>query len=355
MHFKFIDKIKSRIADKKKTISYKYVHLIKDDKFTVPFVELMNTNFNPKEQCFIYMKPPSGTFDIPENYQNVIILKNSKDLKFNLKRVKKIFLHSIPPSRAQYLYEHKNLLNHCYWIVFGFDIYCEDNEYGSFVKNNVKAVVTNFDKTTYQNKYNKNTPIYPLPYYPSAVKKEFLDRVSPEKKNFITVQINNSSDESTLEMLEILSKFKNEKMKVATILSYGKMEYKDEILKKGKEIFKDNFIAITEHMQSEDYAKYLKSTDILVLNQNRQQGVQNIRCNFYIGNKVFIKKNITTFQGFSNQGFRVFDTGRIKDMNFDEFIAFSNEDRITNKNLVSNYFNNTDLISSWTYLYSKEA
>ncbi len=336
---------------RKKLISCKFVHIMVNDKFSRPFIEFINENFSKKDQCFIFFRHKVEKFDLPIEYENVVVVKNQKRLEFDLEKIEKIFIHSLPSSFVRFLYNRKSLLKYCYWIVWGYDIYCDENERSQYVKNNVKAVITNFDKITYQKKYNMYKPIYEFPFYPSVIKKEYLDAL--EKTNGpLVIQINNSADPSTLEILETLSKFEDKDLRVVTILSYGETQYNEEIIKKGQDLFKNKFLGITDYLSVQNYAEHIKNVDILILNQKRQQGVGNIRCSFYVGNKVFIRGEITTYQGFKNKGFKVFDTNEIQNMDFEEFILFDDRDRKNNKKLVEGYFDNSDVIASWQYFFS---
>lgn len=348
MLFDFIRQIRLKIFNKK-IINYKYVHLVYNEKFILPFIEFMNKNFN-ENHCFIYIKPNSS-FKIPLEYKNVIVVNSSRCLEFDLEKVEKIFVHSMSRRALQLLYRKKDLLRLSYWIIWGYDVYGADNHISKYVKNNVKAVITNFDKTTYQKKYNDKTMIYELPFYPSIIKKGDLDKFDKQNKDSIIIQINNSADLSTIDMLNILAKYKDENIKICTILSYGQIEYNDEIIEIGQKLFKDKFFAVMEYLTPEKYAQHIKNIDILVLNQQRQQGVGNIRCNLYLGHKVFIRGEITTFQGFKNSGFKIFDSNKIKDINFEEFISFNEENKQNNCKLLKCYFDDSEILSTWKYLY----
>ena len=340
---------------RQKSLKYQYVHIMINDKFSLPFIEFMNKNFDNKKQCFVYFIISNADYEIPKNYKNVFVIDKLEDLKIDEKRVQKIFLHSMhPKSAVPYLIQNKHLLKYCYWIVWGYDIYsaAKDSEEALYVKNNVKAVITNFDKDVYHKKYNPDKKVLAYPFYPSVIQKKYLDNAIRVENDCITVQINNSADFSTIEMLEILSKFASENIRITTILSYAKTGFSEEIIKKGKELFGDKFNAITEYMPPKEYAEHLKNINILVLNQNRQQGVGNIRCNLYLGNKVFIKKEITTYKGFKDKGFIVFDTNEINSMDFKTFTDMKETEKETNKKLIQSYFDNTEILKSWEVFYN---
>lgn len=349
--FNFISKIKRKIL-KQTLVENKFVHIIEKDKFSQPFVSFMNENFDPQDSCFIFFCSKKTDPQIPTEYPNVLVIKKPSRLKINSNKVQKIFLHSLPQKTALWLYSQQHILEKCCWIAWGYDMYDPDTQTEKYIKNHVGCVVTNFDKTVYQQKYNDRTPVYAMPFYPSVIKKEYLDAAKKINSEYFTVQINNSADQSTLEMLDILSKFKNEKMKIVTILSYGKKQFNMQILKKGNTLFGNNFLPLMKYLNAREYANHLKNIDIIVLNQKRQQGLGNIRCNFYLQNKVFIRSEVTTYKGLENKGFKIFDSNAIKNMTFDEFVSFNTQDKILNKNLVQSYFDNSDILATWQKLLS---
>ncbi len=325
---------------------YRYVHLMVNDKFSAPFVTFINEHFDARKHCFIFYNSNSK-FVIPTQYENVVVCQ-LQSIDINLQKVKKIFIHSLSATAVNWFYDNKSLLKRCYWIVWGYDIYGPENEQSRFVKENVKAVITNFDKTTYLNKYHKDKTIYELPFYPSVVSKKYLDSAIKNPAP-ITVQINNSADGSTLEMLDILAKFSSKNLRITTILSYAQTQFNEEIIKKGTELFGDKFFAVTDYLEPEEYANHIKNIDILILNQSRQQGVGNIRCNLYLGHKVYIRSEITTYRGFINKGYKIFDSNKIKNMNFEEFIYMDKNDAHNNQRLLQSYFDDSELVASWRY------
>ena len=144
------------------------------------------------------------------------------------------------------------------------------------------------------------------------------------------IQINNSADVTTLEMLDILSKYKDENIKISTILSYvsaGQKDFSLKIMKKGYEIFGSKFNPIIEFMPKEEYANYLATVDIYISNQDRQQGNGNATFIYSLGGKIFLKNNTTVFKKYNSIGIKIFDTCQIPDMSFEEFCYFDENEK----------------------------
>ena len=97
-------------------------------------------------------------------------------------------------------------------------------------------------------------------------------------------------------------------------------------------------------MSPKDYAQHLAQNDILILNQNRQQGVGNTLASAFLGVKIYIKENISTNKFLNNIGIKIYNTEDVLINSFHEFIKdeyktqtitaakeYCKEDFITNK------------------------
>ena len=341
--FKKIENYISNIKLNAQLNKYKYVHIMFNDKFNKPFVDFLNRNFDNNEHI-ILCKRWFVEFPFPIG-KNVFEIKTLKNLDFT--NNKKIICHSLfDQELIDYLYSNQSLLKaKAYWIIWGGDLYnAPRDKKNDYVRSNFKGYWSVADEEAVIEKYNTNNNFKRISYI-FPISKNIIDNVKKEKKDFIRIQINNSCDNSTLEMLDILSKFKNENIKITTILSYGKMQFKDKIIKKGTEIFGDKFEYINELLSAEDYAHHLAQNDILILNQNRQQGVGNTLASLYIGNKVYINSKVLTYNFFNNQNIKVFASDSIENLSYKQFIE--NQDRdITSKN-VYKYFDEKHLAKLW--------
>jgi len=333
----------------KKIKKYKYIHLMFNDKFNKPFVDFLNKNFEYKEHL-VLCKKWFQEFPFPTG-KNVFKIRSFVGLDFS--KCEKIICHSLfDKELVDYLYEHQNILKEkAYWTVFGGDLYnAPRDKKNDFVRSNFKGYVTGGDRAYLQRKYdvlNKNFISAP---YIFPITKKMLDNIKKDTHDFIKIQINNSCDFSTLEMLDILLKYKKENIKITTILSYGKLEYKKKIIQKGKNIFGDKFEYVDKFMPPEEYARYLSNIDILILNQNRQQGVGNTYASLYLGNKVFISKKISTFEDFNNSGIKIYATEDIKDLSFEDFVK--NDYKEKTKNIMEReIYNEFYIVQKWNNIF----
>lgn len=343
-----IKKIKKYFCNKKinKQISkYKYVHIMFNDKFNKPFVDFINRNFNQNDHIFLCHKWYEE-FPMPEG-ENVISDWSYSNLNLASKNIEKVICHSLFDNElVDYLYRHQNILkNKAYWMIWGGDLYnAPRDKKNDFVRKNFKGYLTSNDKEVLEKKYNFISNTYSVDYV-FPITKEMLDHSKRIEHSYIQIQINNSCDKTTLEILNVLSKFKNENIKVVTILSYGNMDYKDDIINEGKKIFGEKFEYIDTYMSPKDYAKHLVQNDILILNQNRQQGVGNINASIYLGVKVFIKSELSTYKTYNANNIKIYDTNSLFNLDFLEFVKYP--EKLLNQQISSRFFNENILVKQW--------
>lgn len=327
LKYKFYSELDKTINNNIK--KYKYVHIMYNDKFTKPFVDFLNRHFDTKEHmvlCYRRYENVEPTL-FPEG-ENVYEYVNLNKINLKHSNIEKIICHSLfSDGIIDKLYKEKNLLKKSYWVIWGGDLYnAPRDKKNDFVRQNFKGYIGDVDKNIAIQKYSVSDLFHKM-FYKFPLTKDILDKTVQNNKDYIKIQINNSCDESTLDMLDILSKFKTENIKITTILSYGKLEYKNKIIQKGKKIFKDKFEFLENLLPHEDYAKYIAQNDILVLNQNRQQGLGNVLASLYLGGKIYIKKSISINQYLNNENIKVYNSEEIDKLNFEQFITYSQKEQ----------------------------
>lgn len=360
---KLIDKIRGKEARLKKTTEvvkqYRFIHIMFNDKFGKAWVDFVNKNFDTEEHLFL-CKRCFDEFPFPQG-KNVVEIKSLQGLDFS--NAEKIFCHSLFDSElVEYLYAHQDILKQkAYWIIWGGDLYeALRDEKNDFVRENFKGYITDVDgdKVILEKKYtaNKNKKFYHAAYtFPVSQEmvnnaKDTLSQRANSNKA-IVIQINNSCDKSTLEILDILSRFKDENIIIKMILSYGSLEFKEQIISKAHTMFGDKFQFIDTILSPQEYAKYVSQNDVLVYNQNRQQGLGNSFLALQFGTKLYIRSEISTYEHLSDKGCVVFDTHKIPQMNFSEFITI---DKKTQENNITNsakFFSDEYLKSLWEPIF----
>jgi len=170
------------------------------------------------------------------------------------------------------------------------------------------------------------------------------------KKQVLKILVGNSTDPSNnhKEILNILSKFKNEEIEIYCVLSYGNfISYREEVIRYGKMVFNEKFIPVLTYMNNHDYNKFIDQIDILVLYHNRQQAVGNIVYFLHSKKKVFIKQGISTCSFLDDQGISYFFTDTIHELSIDEFSYMEDFQRENNKRIINSLYSEKNLTKVW--------
>jgi len=341
----------------------KNIHFMFNDKFANPTIEFINKNFQPEEhlfyvsrfflQSYTMQKFPTGENVIELNPAEFeYFLLNPKDLTN-----KKLIFHSLfNQDDVKLLYENQNLLKHSYWMVWGGDLYeAPTDEANTFVRQNIYGIGSFSDNDLVKQKYGSNHVFFDTNMvmglsYDNKIWSEFRNQKIENKS--IVIQVNNSADYSTLEIFDVLAKFKNENICIRTILSYGAIDFNKKIIEKGYEIFGNKFSYLDKMISPKEYTEYLANNDIIIFNQNRQQGGCNALSSVILGKKVFIKSEITTTQYFLKNKIKVFDTNKIRDMSFYEFCEMSQETILNNEKNAEILISEERLINDFSIIFN---
>ena len=337
----------------------KYVHFMHTEKFTEPMMQFINNNFNSNEH--LYLCELAEPFSRIPKLHNSVRLRTMSGLNFNRENIQKIIHHGLFRQQVlDWLYAHPDISRtKCYWVIWGGDLYGAYGNQGAIpnstkdieIRQNFKGYITAFDKDKACQMLNLDKDKFHTAYVSCPINKEIIEKTKKTEHDYIQIQVNHSCNETTLEMLEILSKWKHENIRITTVLSYGDMNCFEKIKQTGKRIFGDKF-SYLEHMVSpQEYAQFLEQNDILILNHNRQQGMGNTFTSLNLGTKIFIKSDISTFKFFQQEKIKVFDTYEIKNMSFDEFILYSQKEENIKK--AQKYYDNDYLASLWKQIFDK--
>lgn len=361
-NFRKTKKIKNKYD---RMLKSKNIHFLHSDKFANSTINFINKHFPMEAHYFLivknvwYYKYTRQKFPKGENIAEFTFdLLDPKDF-IN----KRLIFHSFYIDGAvNWLYSHQYLLKNAYWMVWGGDFYrAPVDEVNTFVRQNIYGIGSFCDNDLIKLKYGSghvffdtNMAIAPTNF---DIGKLSILR-SRQRKNMGTViQVNHSADTSTLEMFDVLARFKKENICIRTILSYKTGSIKSdrdiqEIIDKGYEIFGDKFSYLDKIISPDTYAEYLVGNDILVLNINQQSGVGNALSSIILGKKVFIKSNITVMQYFMKNKIEVFDTNRIKDMDFHEFCEIPQETILNNVKNAELLISEEKLISDFSTVFN---
>ena len=344
---------------RKRMKSVKYVHLMYNEKFNKPFVDFLNKYFDSEEHFIICRNfcdklVPTGS--------NVALVKTYWGFNLRLPNIKWIYAHSLFDGQVlEYLYYHRQILSKTCWIVWGGSdpFFQRRDKYVMKVCPYFGMYSVGTDTRNLKGLYAPQGVFVNPGGYQFPISKETMDKLLSKPRNDtdgkpVVIQINHSRDESTLEMLQLLARFKDENLIVRTVLSYSpsnQMKYKEEIIACGERLFGKKFIPVLDFMDAEHYAASLFENDILVMNQPRSQGLGNIVASLYLGTKVFIRSDVSSYRALRDEGAIIHDTLSIKDISWDEFVRHPQQEIDQNRKCAYNRVDDGVMVEKYVETY----
>ena len=255
------------------------------------------------------------------------------------KNTKKIIWYGLSKEAVDFLYKNKKLLKKSYWTIFGGDLYgAKRDKKNDYVRKNMRALNTGRDYDVYKRMYNVEKQTFSAPVPSPAWDFDFLSTLKRQKSDTLRIQINQSANILTVELMKKLKKFANEDVEIYTIISYGQDEAKTEILKCGQEIFGNKFKAIDKWMSPADYARHLADIDIFIHYDDRQSSVGNICTCLFLESKVYVRDDLDFWNDFIDMGVNVYNSNDIENITFEELKMIDNKVVKSNKDIVEKCF-----------------
>jgi hypothetical protein len=179
--------------------------------------------------------------------------------------------------------------------------------------------------------------------YPSNLYQEY--NIKQKKHTTINILVGNSADPTNnhLKIFDKLVKYKDEDISIYVPLSYGNQEHAKEVISKGKTMFGDKFIPLTELMPFEKYFEFLGEVDIAIFAHKRQQAFGNTVTLLGLDKKVFLDSSTVQWDFFNKHDIKVFD---IKSISLENI-------KTVNKEKIKNIFSKENLIIHIEKIFSE--
>lgn len=338
----------------------KCLHIVYPEKFFKDYIEFVNRNFNPEDHIFLYLKT-NGT---EPQADNVLCLKYYRwgllfyyELYQYVKRSDRMLLHSLLKNKVIYfLFIFSRFRKKSMWYLWGGDMYYRIEKFSKPIHNWLyqlifKKVVSGLGcavthiagdvelarKLLGYKGQHIHCFLYPSNYFKPVESVENNQKPASQ----LLILVGNSAHESNnhLDVFEKLQPFKNS-IQVVCPLSYGNKKYAALVKQEGQLCFGENFRALDSFMPLVEYVKILKSIDIAIFNNWRQQGVGNIINLLGLGKTIYLRSDTTTWAMLQDYGLKACD-----------FCAFGNlgmlqiEALEANKHIVQRNFNEENLKS----------
>ena len=345
------------------------LHCMYAEKFIAPYLKFLSKHFDISDHKFLIRKDKRYLI---EDNKNIIFVKSgeskiSRIYKYikEISKADKIILHGILNKEMWLiLFFQPWVLKKSFWLVWGGDLYYFVNNSKNFKSYLFEKIVIHsvikkigYIVTPVKGDYELSKKRYDaqgkwincLWYLSNIYHKSSHDKITNKKNSSnINILVGNSAHETNnhAELFDTLRPFRNKNIIIYCPLSYGPHEYRSKIIDLGEKNFGGKFIPIIEFMAFDEYQKFLKKIDIVLYNHRRQQALGNTISLLYMGKKVYMRKDVTQWNLYSNLGIKIY--------NKDFFNLTKIPNSIAQKNiaLVKKYFNEEKLIEQWKYIFS---
>jgi hypothetical protein len=346
------------------------VHLFKNEHvYNLALLDFLAAHFDLSDHLFIFQCRRSGV-DLPVDDKHVLYLPGYANL-IKIKRLisdcERVYFHLLPMGPVIFFwFLHKTVFLKAVWVYWGADVY-EYRKRHSGLKHFLyhlarKRIIRLIpDIAGYlEGDYNLIREHYPTGakyhhvIYPIPTNFEMCDRLMKKQGRESAqtiVLVGNSGNESNrhLEAFRLLEKFHSNGFLILCPLSYGakKASYVQEVIREGNRIFGNNFRPVVDFMPPDKYLEMLNEVDVAVMNHDRQQGLGNTLSLLYLGKKVFLRPETTSYGYFQDKQVRVFDINSIKDLSTDDFARISGSDCLRNRDILRNEFSDANYRRNW--------
>lgn len=222
------------------------------------------------------------------------------------------------------------------WMEWGADVYEYQSKhfilnslYKRFV-NNLKAIISIFpgDINYIRKHFEYSGKIYDACYPPSFDDLRFPSLKNVDtKKSEVIVMVGHSANKSLnhIKCIDILSKFKNENIKVFLPINYGDMKYAERVISHAKEAFpQEKLIILDSFVKPDAYNSLLNNVDVCVFDTFRQLGLGNIYYLMACNKSIYLNADGIMYDYFKNIGLSVKRVLDIDKINCVEKLKFTN-------------------------------
>lgn len=193
--------------------------------------------------------------------------------------------------------------------------------------------------------------------YPSSFENSYISEI----KNYFAddtfnILVGNSAAEQNhhLEIFNLLSRFRNESIRVISFLNYGYGDgvYREEVIRRGYKLFRSKFFPITELVKFEEYLSIMKSVNFTIINSEKQRALGAIYVTIRSKGIVFLNSGGKNARWMEYLGIR---TKKIEDIKKAKSIKalndFKDEQLVENKSKLERLLNEKRLTDEWVTFF----
>lgn len=363
----------------------KIVHVMCGEKFTVSVARFYDRYFNGGEHSILYINQKGKnslileelSIEQKEVFMSEYGISSARKLFRTLKEYDYVVVHSFFLNDYYKLLwgMQKKLCKKTVWIEWGFDLYSCFTEKATLIgkikdsinrklRNRIGSVVGIFppDCDYFREIFPAaQAKVYYAPYCGDKIAEEYrrympesrlgVDKASGEPI-YIQIGHNAVSTLCHIAVLEKLSKYKNENIRLLIPLSYPKNEYADAVQKRAEELFGDKAICLREMMPKEEYFALTSRVAIGIFNTDRQCGLGNIKRMIFKNVKLYMPQESVMYQYFIKNGVPIQNYERLDGESFEQFISeIQLEEKEIFKKFIDGFSDMEKNIGYWKAVY----
>lgn len=327
------------------------LHIVSGDKFTSGYINFMKKYIKREQQFLIIGKEYKYFF---YDNENIEIVDRGRDLiqrKENREKIYgavKIIISGVFDDVTYIALYRNKILKKVYLHFWGGDFYCLRDKismvhvmsymYRLFKLRCIKKCkafifLLDTEQAQFEKicKYRKQCLVAAMPEDPMEEidYEELMNEENHRKTSEKRILVGNSATKENhhIEVFKLLKRFEGKNIKVFVPLSYGNMEYKQEVMKKGREILGDIFVPIENYMDKKEYYRLLSSMDVGIFNNDRQQAMGNINIMLRIGKKLYLRKGTSMWESYLAMGAIINDIEELKNCSYEKMFSYDVKDR----------------------------
>lgn len=353
------------------------IHMFPKSQFVQGFVDFLLNHFDTKNHKVILYT--NQRFELPSEVYELEFVsdydeKNLFWLYKELAGADKIIFHNLSVTFYVMLmvYLIPSIAKKASWLVWGGDLYCHNNRpirmLDRFVEHMRKIIISRlpYIATLTTGDYNlalkwyetnaKNIRINYCDENEINILKDVKKRNLP-KYDTVNILLGNSATESNchIDMLNVLSKFRNENICIYVPLSYGNMEYAEKVKTYGSKIFGNKIIYIEEFMERREYFSLLARMQVTIFNHNRQQALGNIFAMLYLGKKVYLRQGTTMWNEITDfWKYHVFPTEEIGRETLTGLCEYNNINKSENIEIAERFYDVKNKVAEWSVFFDED-
>jgi len=147
-----------------------------------------------------------------------------------------------------------------------------------------------------------------------------------------------NSDTATnnhMEVFDMVKLLNTEKRQIIVPLSYGNIEYRDQVIKYGENVL-ENFNPLINFMHIDEYNKIISTCSIVIMNHLRQQAVGNIVIMLYFGAKIYLNRENPVYDFFKRHNAIIFSIDELTNESIN--MKLTKDEIDTNRNILRMYW-----------------